>query len=112
MPWTTGGRDAQIAELLKLSDEHITMAFGVPSQVLGIGDAKYANAEALMAPWVGSGLGFALAHIEASFDKLFRLAGEPREYCRIRHRGPASLGVQGSHRRVDRGIAGRIVLTQ
>ena len=80
VPWTTGCRDAQIAELLKLSDEHIMMAFGVPLQVLGLGDARYANAEALMTQWVASGLGFALAHIEASFDRLFRLAGEPREY--------------------------------
>ena len=80
IPWTTGGRDAQIAELLKLSDQHVAMAFGVPLQVLGLGDARYANAEALMTQWVASGLGFALAHVEASFDRLFRLAGEPREY--------------------------------
>ena len=33
-----------------------------------------------MTQWVASGLGFALAHVEASFDRLFRLAGEPREY--------------------------------
>jgi HK97 family phage portal protein len=80
MPWTTGGRDAQIAELLKLSDQHVAMAFGVPLQVLGLGDARYANAEALMTQWIASGLGFALAHVEAAFDKLFRLAGEPNEY--------------------------------
>ena len=81
VPWAVGGRDAQIAELLKLSDEHIIMAFGVPLAVLGVGDGKYDTTEALMAQWVSSGLGFALAHIEAAFDKLFRLAGEPAEYC-------------------------------
>jgi HK97 family phage portal protein len=80
IPWTTGGRDAQIAELLKLSDQHVAMAFGVPLEVLGLGDARYANAEALMTQWVASGLGFALAHVEASFDQMFRLTGEPRDY--------------------------------
>ena len=112
VPWTTGSRDAQIAELLKLSDEHIMMAFGVPSQVLGVGDAKYANAEALMAQWVSSGLGFALAHIEASFDKLFRLAGEPREYTEFDTSALLRSAFKDRVAALTSGVAGRAVLAQ
>jgi HK97 family phage portal protein len=80
-PWSVGGRDSQIAELLKMSDAHIAAVYAVPLQILGIGDSRYSTTEALMSQWVSSGLGFALAHIEAGFDKLFNLAGEPTEYC-------------------------------
>jgi hypothetical protein len=31
--------------------------------------------------WLATGLGFALNHIEQSFDRLFNLRGEPEEYC-------------------------------
>ena len=33
--------------------------------------------------WLASGLGFALNHIEQAFDKLFSLAGEPIEFCKL-----------------------------
>jgi HK97 family phage portal protein len=80
-PWGTHGRDAQIAELLKMSSERIALAFRVPLQVLGLaGGPSYGSAEALMQFWVASGLGFALNHIEEAIGLLFQLKGQPDEY--------------------------------
>jgi len=84
-PWTTPatGRDMQVAELLKLTDERIALVFRVPLQVLGIANAPFSSTTALMQIWLATGLGFCLNHIEEAFDKLFGLAGEPIEYCEL-----------------------------
>jgi HK97 family phage portal protein len=80
-PWGTPGRDAQIAEVAKMSTERIALAFRVPLQILGLGGGpSYGSAEALMAFWVATGLGFALNHIEEAFGQLFQLDGQPDEY--------------------------------
>jgi len=71
----------QLAELLKLTDEHIALVFRIPLQILGLGSAPLGSTEALMSFWLASGLGFALNHIEQAFDKLFGLSGEPDDYC-------------------------------
>ena len=81
LPWTVGGRDSSIADMLKLSDQHIALAYRVPLQILGLGEARYASTELLMNAWIANGLGFALNHVEQAFDRLFGLAGEPKEYC-------------------------------
>jgi HK97 family phage portal protein len=73
-------RDAQLAEVLKLSDQDIAMAFRVPLQILGIGSGPYGSTEALMQQWVASGLGFCLNHIEEAFGQVFGLKGQPDEY--------------------------------
>jgi hypothetical protein len=80
-PWSTPAKDAQLAELMKLSAEKICHAFRVPLQLLGLGGAPLGTTEALMQFWLATGWGFCLNHIEQSFDKLFGLSGEPREYC-------------------------------
>jgi HK97 family phage portal protein len=81
MPWTTPARDAQLAELAKISHEQICFAFRVPLQLLGIGGAApFSSTETLMQHWLASGLGFALNLTEQSFDKLFGLRGEPAEF--------------------------------
>ena len=79
-PWGVPGRDAQIAEVMKMSAEHIALAFRVPLQVLGLASHQYGSAETLMAFWVATGLGFALNHIEEAFGVVFQLAGQPDEY--------------------------------
>jgi HK97 family phage portal protein len=79
-PWTVGGRDAQLAEMLKVSEEHIALAFRVPMQILGLGGTTFGSTEALMQFWIATGLGFALNHIEESFGLLFALKGQPDEY--------------------------------
>ena len=79
-PWAVSGRDASTAEMLKLSNEHIALAFRIPLQILGIGGTPYSSTELLMQSWISSGLGFALNHIEESIGLLFDLKGQPDEY--------------------------------
>lgn len=72
--------DGQLADMLKLSDQAVALAFRVPLQILGIGGTPFASTEALMSAWKAMGLGFCLNHIEESFGLLFRLKGYPDEY--------------------------------
>ena len=80
-PWSTSAKDAELAEVMKLTEAHIAMAFRVPLAVLGIGGQTYSSTELLMQSWIASGLGFALNHIEESFGRLFNLYGMPDEYA-------------------------------
>jgi phage portal protein BeeE len=80
-PWATAPRDAQLAEILKITEEHIALVFRVPMQILGIGGQhSFRTTEALMQFWVATGLGFALNHIEEAFGLLFQLKGQPEDY--------------------------------
>jgi HK97 family phage portal protein len=80
-PWaTSGGKDSQIAEIAKISDQRIALAFRIPLQILGIGGTPYSSAELLMASWIALGLGFALNHVEEAFGLLFGLNGQPEDY--------------------------------
>jgi HK97 family phage portal protein len=80
-PWATPAKDAQVAELTKLSAERICWAFGVPLQLLGLANTPASSTESLMSFWLATGLGFCLNHVEQAFDRLFDLRGEPEEYC-------------------------------
>jgi HK97 family phage portal protein len=80
IPLHVTAEDAQLIEQLKLSTEHIALAFRVPLQLLGIGGTPFASTELLMQSWINLGLGFALNHVEQAFDRLFGLVGEPIEY--------------------------------
>lgn len=79
-PVTGSANDGQLAEMRKMSEESVALAFRVPLQILGIGGTPFASTEALMSAWKNSGLGFALNHIEEAFGQLFRLKGQPDEY--------------------------------
>jgi hypothetical protein len=79
-PWSVGSKDAATADILKLSNEHIALAFRIPLQIFGIGGTTYSSTELLMQSWIASGLGFALNHIEEAFGVLFDLEGQPDEY--------------------------------
>lgn len=79
-PVTVGAKDAELAELLKITDQSIALAFRMPMQVLGVGATPFASTEALMSSWKASGLGFCLNHIEEAFGLLFGLKGQPDEY--------------------------------
>lgn len=76
----SNARDSQLAELLKITDQNIALAFRVPLQILGIGGTPYASTELLMQSWIASGLGFAINHIEEAFGQMFGLKGLPDEY--------------------------------
>ena len=79
-PWSQGGKDAATADMMKLSNEHIALAFRIPLQIFGLGGTPFSSTEALMQSWKASGLGFALNHIEDSIGLLFMLKGQPDEY--------------------------------
>jgi HK97 family phage portal protein len=80
VPWGSPAKDAQIAEILKIAEQHIAIAFRVPLQVLGLGGTSFHSTEALMQFWIATGLGFALNHIEEAFGLLFALKGQPDEF--------------------------------
>lgn len=80
-PIATSAKDAELADILKLSDEAVARVFRVPMQILGSSDkTPYASTEALMQSWRAGGLGFVLNHIEESIGNLFKLSGQPDEY--------------------------------
>jgi HK97 family phage portal protein len=82
MPWTSTARDSQTAEILKLSDERVALAFRIPLQILGLGGGSPAGStEVLMNQWIASGLGFCLNHIEEGLGQFFRLRGLPYDYA-------------------------------
>ena len=76
-------QDSQLAETMKMTEEHIALAFRVPMQVLGIGNNTYSSTESLMQSWIASGLGFCLNHIEEAYGQLFGLRGMPDEYLEL-----------------------------
>lgn len=75
--------DGQLADMLKLSNEAVALAFRMPLQILGIGGTPFASTEALMSSWRAMGLGFCLNHIEEAFGLLFGLKGYPYEYLEL-----------------------------
>ncbi len=75
--------DGQLADMLKLSDQAVALAFRMPLQILGIGGTPFASTEALMSSWKATGLGFCLNHIEEAIGNLFGLAGYPTEYLEL-----------------------------
>jgi HK97 family phage portal protein len=79
-PVTLSAADGRLADMLKMTDQNVALAFRMPLQVLGIGGAPLGSTEALMQSWKATGLGFALNHIEEAIGNLFRLKGYPEEY--------------------------------
>jgi HK97 family phage portal protein len=108
-PWAVAGKDASTAEILKLSNEHIALAFRVPLQILGLsGGAPYSSTEILMQSWISMGLGFCLNHVEESIGVLFQLKGQPDEYIEF---DTAALLRSSMKERIDalaRGVQGGI----
>lgn len=82
-PVTVTAQDGQLADLLKMTDQNVALAFRMPLQILGIGGTPFASTEALMSSWKAMGLGFALNHIEEAFGQLFKLKGFPEEYLEL-----------------------------
>lgn len=82
-PISASAQDGQLADMLKMTDQNIALAFRMPLQVLGLGGTSFASTELLMQSWIASGLGFALNHIEEAFGLMFRLKGFPEEYVEL-----------------------------
>jgi HK97 family phage portal protein len=107
-PWTTAPKDAAIAEMAKLSEERIALAFRVPLQILGLSTHAIRSTEALMQFWVATGLGFALNHIEESFGLLFDLKGQPDEYLEFDTAALLRSAMKDRIEALTRGVQGGI----
>jgi len=84
-PTVVNSRDAQLAEMLQISDQRIATAYRVPLALLSLimGQGPQASTESLMGFWVSTGLGFAANHIEDAIGRLFALKGLPDEYLEL-----------------------------
>ena len=107
-PWAVGGKDAQIADVMKISEQHIAMAFRVPLQVLGMGGTSFHSVEALMQFWIATGLGFVLNHVEESIGFLFALKGQPDEYVEFSTDALLRSAVKDRIEALARGVQGGI----
>jgi HK97 family phage portal protein len=82
-PIQTSAVDAQLAEMLKMTDQAIALCMRIPPQILGLESARSASAttaEVHMQEWIAQGLGFTLNHIEEAMGLMFGLFGYPDEY--------------------------------
>ena len=84
VPLQQNAVDSQLAEVMKLTEQHIALAFRIPLQILGIGPGgPQGSTELLMNSWINGGLGFCLNHVEEAFGSLFALKGYPDEYMEL-----------------------------
>lgn len=84
VPLSMNAVDSQLVEIMKMSEQHIALAFRVPMQILGIGGSGPVNYTlALMEGWLNQSLGFCLNHVEESFGKTFGLGGFPDDYLEL-----------------------------
>ena len=107
-PWGVSAKDADIAEIAKMSGQNIALAYRIPLQLLGLGGTAYSSTELMMQSWIASGLGFAINHIEEAFGLLFKLRGQPDEYIEF---DTAALLRSAMRDRIDalaRGVQGGI----
>ena len=83
-PMAVPAKDAEMSALMKLTQEEIFMAYGVPPAILGFTDkSSFASTEALMQFWLARSLGFAIDHVEVAIDHFFGLKGWPEEYVEL-----------------------------
>jgi len=78
--FSTNSVDSQLAEVMKISDARIALAYRIPLQIFGLAAGPTGSTEALMQMWISTGLGFCLNHIEEGMGRFFRLQGVPTEY--------------------------------
>ena len=109
IPSVTNWRDAQLAEMLKLTDQDIAMAFRCPPQIVGLpGSGGAGNAEALMQSWISSGLGFCLNHVEEAIGQCFDLDGQPDEYVEFDTKALLRSNFRDRIEGLTRGVQGGI----
>lgn len=102
-------KDAELAAIMKMSQDEIFMVFGVPPAILGLTDrATFSSTEALMQFWLSRGLGFALNHIETAFDQFFGLKGWPDEYVEFDTQALQRVAFKDRIEALTRGVQGGI----
>jgi HK97 family phage portal protein len=80
---SANAENSQLADIMKMSEQRVALAYRVPLQILGIGGAAFNTTESLMQSWLAGALGFALNHVEEAIGRLFGLAGQPDEYLEL-----------------------------
>lgn len=103
-------RDAQLAEMLQISDQRIASVYRVPLPLLSLlsGNGPQGSTETQMLYWISTGLGFCLNHCEEGIGRLFGLAGWPWDYLEF---DTAALERSAFKDRVDalaRGVQGGV----
>jgi HK97 family phage portal protein len=103
-------RDAQIAELLQISDQRIATAYRVPLALLSLiaGQTPQGGTDSLVRFWLASGLGFALNHIEDAIGRFFGLGGFPDEYLELDTRALERSELKDRIDALARGVQGGI----
>jgi phage portal protein BeeE len=82
--WGINANDSQLVQAMKMTDQHVALAYRVPPQILGVGNAGPSNTtEELMNNWLAGALGFCLNHVEEAIGNVFGLAGQPDEYLEL-----------------------------
>jgi HK97 family phage portal protein len=112
-PWGMTARDAELAEVLKLSQQNIALAFRIPLQIFGLsstsgGNTGHNTTEALMREWIASGLGFAIKHVEEAFGVLFNLKGQPDEVVEFDTKALLRSAMKDRIEALARGVQGGI----
>ena len=84
-PSVINSRDAQLAEMLQISDQRIATAYRVPLPLLSLnpGPGPQGSTESQMGFWVSTGLGFGANLIEDAFGRCFGLGGWPDDYLEL-----------------------------
>jgi HK97 family phage portal protein len=105
-----GSRDAQMAEMLQISDQRIATAYRVPLAMLSLiaGQAPQASTTELIQHWLATGLGFALEHIEQAVTNFFGLLGWPDEYLELDTRALERMQFKDRIEALARGVQGGI----
>jgi HK97 family phage portal protein len=103
-------RDAQLAELLQISDQRIATAFRVPLALLSLitGQMPQASTQDLINFWLASGLGFCLNHVEDAIGRFFGLTGFPDEYLELDTRALERMQLKDRLEALARGVQGGI----
>jgi len=79
-PISVSSVDSQLADVMKISDARIALAYRIPLQMFGLGTGPMGSTETLMQMWISTGLGFCLNHVEEAMGTFFNLNGVPEEY--------------------------------
>ena len=72
--------DSQLADVMRISDSRVCLAYRIPLQMFGLGGGPMGSTETLMQMWISTGLGFCLNHVEEAIGRFFKLDGMPTEY--------------------------------
>lgn len=103
------GKDAELVNAMKMSQDEIFMIFGVPPAILGMTDrSTFASTEALMQFWLSRGLGFAINHVEVGFDQFFGLKGYPDEYVEFDTQALLRVAYKDRIEALARGVQGAV----